>query len=113
MTMPRVVWNTVKKIWTLPDGVTTPSFATAYELIKAMHPSKEVKFVSDGPATKAKSTMSNMEYYEKFYGRRAKPNKVDKVLEQLTGVRKKTPVKPADMDFSKGNVPRRVVIRHK
>jgi hypothetical protein len=113
MTMPRVVWDTLKKIWTLPDGVMTPSFATAYELVKAMHPNKEVKFVTDGPITKAKAVMSSTEYYERYYGRRSRPSKVDKVLDQLTGAPKKTPVKPVDMDFSKGNVPRRVIIRHK
>lgn len=118
-----VRWDATKNVWILPDGTTTSSFD--WEKFKSFGPDKPLEFITiNQPAKAKKAVMDSTEYYERYYGRKSRPNKhdkadkvdktnkVDRVLDRLVGAEKKisvkttTPVKPVTVEPR-----RRVVIR--
>jgi hypothetical protein len=104
MTYTKIVWDALKKIWILPDGNTTPSF----DWEKFHKFGDHLDFRTINKSTKTKETMSSTEYYERYFGRRSRPSKVDKVLDQLAGTPKKTPVKPVEVETYHDGVKARV-----
>jgi hypothetical protein len=88
----KILWDASKKHWILPDGSTLPSFN--WEKFHKFGDHLEFKTINK--SKEAKVPLSGTDYYEKYYGRRSRPNKHDKldtVLDTLVGAEKKTPVK--------------------
>ena len=85
----KIMFDSHKKLWILPDGSTTPSFD--WEKFKKFAPEANLDLRSTEPTTRTRVTaMSGEEYYNKYYGRHSRPKmereKVDRVLDTLTGV---------------------------
>jgi hypothetical protein len=95
MRYTKILWDASKKVWILPDGGTSPSFD--WEKFHKFGDHLEFKTINK-PKEKVLN-LTDMQYFEKYYGRRSRPNahdKVDKVLDTLVGVKGKTPVKPVE-----------------
>ncbi len=104
----KILWDASKKVWILPDDSTSPSFD--WEKFHKFGDHLEFKTINKPKERTLPITAS--QYYEKYYGRRSRPNKVDKVIDSLIGKTNVTdPPKTALAAAITGN--RRIVIKHK